>query len=57
MRSFVQLVQKAMGLTADGVDLNALPLGGVVDTVVEPKKVFGDAMEKTRTEVAKGARD
>ena len=41
VRSFVQLVQKAMGLTADGVDLNALPLG-VVDTVVEPKKVFGD---------------
>ena len=55
VRSFVQLVQKAMGLTADGVDLNALPLGGVVDTVVEPKKVFGDAMERTRTEVAKGA--
>ena len=55
VRSIVRLVQQAMGLTADGVDYNALPLGGVVDTVVEPKKVFGDAMEKTRTEVAKGA--
>ena len=55
MRSIVRLVQQAMGLTADGVDYNALPLGGVVDTVVEPKKVFGDAMERTRTEVAKGA--
>ena len=55
VRSIVRLVQQAMGLTADGVDYNALPLGGVVDTVVEPKKVFGDAMERTRTEVAKGA--
>lgn len=55
VRSIVRLVQKAMGLTDDGLDFNALPLGGVVDTVVEPKKVFGDAMERTRTEVAKGA--
>lgn len=55
VRSIVRLVQKAMGLTDDGLDFNALPLGGVVDTVVEPKKVFGDAMQRTRTEVAKGA--
>jgi Kef-type K+ transport system membrane component KefB len=55
VRSIVQLVQKAMGLTDSGVEYTALPLGGVVDVVVEPKKVFGDAMTKTRGEVAKGA--
>ena len=53
VRSIVQLVQKAMGLTDSGVEYTALPLGGVVDVVVEPKKVFGDAMTKTRGEVAK----
>ena len=56
LRSLVTSAQEAMGLTRGGsVDPGSLPTGGVVETMLEPRRVLGDAMSQTRTEAALGS--
>lgn len=54
-RGIVRGAQNAMGLAKDGVDMSVLPTGGIVETLIEPGKVFGDAVQGTRMEAATGA--
>ena len=44
-----------MGLMADGVEPAKLPTGGVVESLLEPGKVLGDAVTKTRGDASLGS--
>ena len=54
-RGVVRGAQSAMGLVADGTQPEKLPTGGVVESLLEPGKVLGDAVKKTRGEAALGS--
>ena len=49
--------QNAMGLMADGVGPAKLPTGGVVESLLEPGKVLGDAVTNARRRLAWSAID
>ena len=54
-RGIVRGAQNAMGLMADGVEPAKLPTGGVVESLLEPGKVLGDAVTKTRGRASLGS--
>ena len=54
-RGVVRGAQSAMGLVADGTQPEKLPTGGGVESLLEPGKVLGDAVKKTRGEAALGS--
>ena len=54
-RGVVRGAQSMMGLGKGGIDLTMLPAGGVVESLIEPGKVFGDAVGLTRLDAIQGA--
>ena len=53
-RGVVSAAQNLMGLTAKGVSVEDLPTGGVVETILEPTKVFSNVINATQTEARLG---